>query len=124
MPSLRRLTAFISALLLLQLTLLGADWRCGSPVRPADRAHGAATPSSHGSHDSHDASSTRVPSDACDVERALGSCATMTSCATTVTVEARIAAAVALVPTTDALPEPVSIHSQPATGPDVPPPRG
>ena len=121
MPTLRRLAALLSSLLLLQLTLLGADWRCGSPVGSADRAHGTATVASHAAHD---ASSTRAPSDACDVERALGACATMTSCATTISVPASIAVAVALVPSSDALAEPESIHSQPTAGPDVPPPRG
>jgi hypothetical protein len=121
MPLLRRLTALLSACLLLQLTLLGADWGCGTRVASADRAHGA-TPLA--SHASHDASSTHAPTDACDVERALGDCATMTSCATTLTFPASLVVAVALAPTSDALPEPASIHSQPAAGPDVPPPRG
>jgi hypothetical protein len=121
MPSFRRPAALLSALLLLQLTLLGASWRCGSPGGSAARVHGAAALASHASHD---ASPRRAPGDTCDVERALGDCATMTSCATTLTVPVSLIVAVALVPASAALPEPVSIHSQPTAGPDVPPPRG
>ena len=124
MPLLRRLTALLSSLLLLQLSLLGADWPCGSHVGSADRAHVGATPAPHASHSSHDAAPTHAPSDACEAERTPGECRTMPSCATTLGVPERVVAEAVLLPTSSTLPQPLSIQSQPATGPDVPPPRG
>ena len=121
MPSLRRLTALLSGLLLVQLTLLGADRSCGSHAGSADPAHVVAALASH---DSHDTSPAHAPSDACDAELAPGECQTMPSCATTLTVPARLVGEVVLPPARATLPQPDSIHSQPASGPDVPPPRG
>ena len=120
MSSLRRLAACLSALLLLQLTLLGADWWCISNTRSADSAHAATAPR----HGSHDASPTRAPGDECDTEHTTADCATMPSCAATLTVPANVVMAVGPAPANEALAEPVSIHSQRAAGPDVPPPRG
>ena len=121
MPSLLRLTAFLPGLLLLQLTLLGVESPCSSHVRSADRAH-VATSGATGM--SHDASSTRAPSDACDAEQTAGECATMPSCAAALSLPVGLVVVVALAAAGGALAEPASIHSQPATGPDVPPPRG
>lgn len=121
MPFLRRLTALVSSLLLLQLSLLGADRPCDSHVGSADRAHADATPAPHTSHDE---SPTHAPSEACDAERTPGECRTMTSCTTTLTVPTSLVAEAVHLPASATLPQPLSIHSQPATGPDVPPPRG
>ena len=120
MPTLRRLTALLSGLLLLQLTLPGADWSCGSHARPVERAR-AEMPAGHAAHE---ASRTQPPGDACDAEHAPTDCATMPSCAAALGSPARLVTVVALAPASDAIPEPVPVHSQPATGPDVPPPRG
>jgi hypothetical protein len=111
----------LSGFLLLQLTLLGVDQSCDEHASPADRVHAAATLAVHGAHD---ASPARTPIDACDFERTAGDCATMPSCVTTLTIPADIVTVVTHAFTSDVLPEPVSIHSQPTTGPDVPPPRG
>ena len=124
MPTLRRLTALLSSLLLLQLTLLGVDRSCDVHASLVDRAHPAASVATHAAHAPHDASPARTPIDACDVERTAGDCATMPSCVTTLTIPAGIVTVVTHALTSDALPEPISIHSQPTTGPDVPPPRG
>ena len=122
MTTLRRLTALLSGfLLLLLLTPLGVDRPCDEHAGPADRAHVAATLAMHGAHD---ASPARTPIDPCDLERTPGDCTTMPSCVTTLTIPAGIVSVVTHALTSDALPEPVSIHSQPTTGPDVPPPRG
>ena len=120
MPTLRRLTALLSGLLL-QLTLLGIDRSCDVHASPADHAHVTATMAAH---EAHDASAVRTPIDECDVERTAGDCVTMPSCVTTLTIPAGIVTVVTHALTSDVLPEPVSIHSQPTTGPDVPPPRG
>ena len=121
MPTLRRLTALLSGLLLMQLTLLGIDRSCDVHTSPADHAHVSAPMAAHGAHD---ASPVRTPIDECDVERTTGDCATMPSCVTTLGVPVRRVTVVPHAPRTDVRPEPISIHSQPTTGPDVPPPRG
>jgi hypothetical protein len=120
MPTLRRLTALLSGLLL-QLTLLGIDRPCDVHASPVDRANVAATVAAHGAHE---ASPMRTPIDECDVERATGDCATMPSCATTLTIPTGLVTVVTHAATSDAIPEPDAVHSQPTTGPDVPPPRG
>ena len=67
---------------------------------------------------------TPASPDGCDGEHARGTCASMPSCAAPVAVPETVVTLVAAVPTADVIPEPVSIHSGPAAGPDVPPPRG
>ena len=118
MPPLRRLTALFASLILLPLTLLGADWSCGTHERSADRAQADVIVTTH------DAPHSPVSSDACDTERTPGDCDTMRSCGTSLAIPATLVTLVALATTSDALPEPVSIHSRPVLGPDTPPPRG
>jgi hypothetical protein len=121
MPTLRRLTALLSGLLLLQLTLLGVERPCGEHATRPDRALGTTATAAHGTHDTTPA---RAPGDSCGVEATASECATMPSCATTLTIPAGAVTVVAGALTSAALPQPVAIHSQPTTGPDVPPPRG
>ena len=115
----RRLSALLFGLLLLQLTLLGDGGACrahsmrrGAPgvaaIQMGHMSHGG-TPSSH---------------DACGSERDAGDCASMASCAVTLSLATLSVASGALVPAAAALPELVSIRSGPSAGPDVPPPRG
>ena len=120
MPTLRRLTALLSGLLLLQVTLFTGSRSCDVHASPVGRGVVA----SAGDHEAHDASPVRTPMDRCDLERAAGDCATMPSCVTTLTIPAGMVAVVAHALASDVLPEPVAIHSRPALGPDVPPPRG
>jgi len=118
MPSLRRCSALLFGLLFLQLALLGDGGGCRSRGS-AGFAGLAAMPMAGATHD-------RAPSShhGCDTERAASRCATMPSCATAFAAPVRVAALVHAGPVARGLPEPVSIHSLPAAGPDVPPPRG
>ena len=120
MPSLRRCSALLFGLLFLQLALLGDGGSC--------RLHGSAgAGASMAAMPMVGAAQDRAPSshDGCDTERAASRCATMPSCATALAAPVRVVALVqSAAPATQALPAPVSIHSQPTLGPDVPPPRG
>ena len=119
MPSLRRCSALLFGLLFLQLALLGDGGSCRSHGSAGSGASMAAMPMASAAQD-------RAPSshDGCDTERAASRCATMPSCATALVAPVRVVALLHARPEAQALPEPVSIHSQPAAGPDVPPPRG
>jgi hypothetical protein len=119
MPSLRRFSALLSGLLFLQLTLLGDGGACRVHGSARGGAGMAAMQTASAQHDG--ASSSH---DACGAERAAKSCASMPSCATALGAPVSVVAHVQTVPAAQALPEPVSIHSLAAVGPDVPPPRG
>ena len=120
MSSLRRLTALLSGLLLLQLALLGGRPSCASH---AAGSH-ASTMAMQGAHGAHDAALAAVPTDACGTERAADRCASMPSCARAIGMPPGIVTRVALVPVTSARLEPAALHSHPAAAPDAPPPRG
>ena len=126
MPSLRRLTAFLLALLLLPLTLRGGERSCGAHERAGEDAHVAgAMPAAHASHEAlGDPSPDRMPSDACGTERAPSACASMPSCATTISLAEGLGASATLAATVQRLPDTDQIDSRPTAGPDVPPPRG
>ena len=120
MPSLHRLSALVLGLLFLQLTLLGDGASCRSRGVTGADATMAAMGMGGARHDSAPASH-----DGCGGERARSRCASMPSCATVIAAPASVVALVqSAAPAAQALPAPVSIHSQPAPGPDVPPPRG
>ena len=121
MSSLRRLTALLSGLLLLQLALLGGRPSCASHAAAQTNA---STMAMHGAHGAPDASLAAVQTDACGTERAADRCTSMPSCATTIGMPSGIVTRVALVPVTSARLEPAALHSHPAAAPDAPPPRG
>ena len=119
MPPLRRLSALLLGLLFLQLTLVGDGGACRSHAMRRGALAIAAMPMGHMNHDG-----TPSPHKACGTERAAGDCASMASCAVTLSLPTLSVASGPLVPAAAALPEPVSIRSGPSAGPDVPPPRG
>jgi len=119
MPSLRRFSALLFGLLFLQLTVLGDGASCHSHGTAGTGAAMGAMPMASAQHDG-----TPSSHDGCGAERTASSCASMPSCATTLGAPASVVALGQATLVAQALPEPVSIHSQPATGPDVPPPRG
>lgn len=140
---LRRCSAALAALLLLQLSLLGSGTLCalqetqetasvrgtGMAGMPGMAAHQAASPSSaqHGSGAEH----CSVPS-SCDATRGTPDCglpwspavcSAMTTCATVVAPS--VVALTILdraVPAAD-LPEPLQLRTGPADAPELPPPR-
>lgn len=118
-PAIRRISALLLGLLFLQLTLLGNGEACRA--HESSRAH-ASMGTMHGASARHAGAPTSH--DGCDAEQAAGTCASMPSCATALGTPASVVALGQLPPMDQAIPEPVSIHSQPASGPDVPPPRG
>lgn len=122
---LRRVAATLSALLLLQLMLLGGGTGCAMKVRAGHDAASAMTPT-HAVSSSHavpHGCEVSAPSGECGGTTGTGPCAAMTSCT----------AAIAAAPAADArltlrdghaeLPEPASIRSGPAAAPELPPPR-
>jgi hypothetical protein len=120
MPSLHRLSALVLGLLFLQLTLLGDNASCRSRGMAGAEATMAAMGMAGAGHD--DAPASR---DGCGGERTTNRCASMPSCATVLAAPVSVVALVqSAAPAAQALPAPVSIHSQPTLGPDVPPPRG
>jgi hypothetical protein len=120
MPSLHRLSALVLGLLFLQLTLLGDSASCRSRAVAGAEATMAAMDMAGAGHDGAPASH-----DGCGGERATSRCASMPSCATVIAAPVTVVALVqSAVPAAQALPAPVSVHSQPTLGPDVPPPRG
>jgi hypothetical protein len=119
MPSLRRFSALLFGLLFLQLTLLGDGGSCRSHDSAGTGAGMAAMPMASAQHDG-----APLSHDGCGSERAARGCASMPSCATVLAAPVSVVALVQTLPVAQALPAPVSIHSQPAAGPDVPPPRG
>lgn len=118
MPRLRRLSALLLGLLFLQLTLVGDGRTCRSHTVRQGAPDGVAMPMGHMNHDG-----TPGSHKACGSERAAGDCASMASCAVTLSLPAIAVASGSPNPAAAVLPEPVSIHSGPAAGPDVPPPR-
>lgn len=119
MPQLRRLSALVLGLLLLQLTVLGDGGACRSHAMRRGAPAVAAMQMGQMTHDG-----TSPSHDACGSERDGGGCASMASCAVTLPPPTISVASGSRVPVAAALPEPVSIRSGPAAGPDVPPPRG
>ena len=116
---LRRLSALLLGLLFLQLTLLGGGSSCRAHGSAGTGASMGAMPMANAQHDGAPASH-----DGCGAERVASECGSMPSCATVLATPATVVALVQNASPTRALPEPVSIHSQPVAGPDVPPPRG
>jgi hypothetical protein len=120
MPSLHRLSALVLGLLFLQLALLGDSASCRSRGAAGAEATMAAMDMADAGHDGAPASH-----DGCGGERATSRCASMPSCATVIAAPVSVVALVqSAVPAAQVLPPPVSVHSQPTLGPDVPPPRG
>jgi hypothetical protein len=120
MPSLHRLSALVLGLLFLQLTLLGDSASCRSRAVAGAEATMAAMDMAGAGHVGAPASH-----DGCGGERATRRCASMPSCATVIAAPVSVVALVqSAVPAAQALTPPVSVHSQPTLGPDVPPPRG
>jgi hypothetical protein len=119
MPLFRRLSALLLGLSFLQLTLLGDGASCRSHDSAGTGATMAVMQMPAAPHDG-----TPPSHDGCGAERTSSSCASMPSCATALGTPTSVVAFVQAAPMAQALPEPVSIHSQPTTGPDVPPPRG
>lgn len=115
----RRLSALLFGLLLLQLTLVGGGGACRAHSMRRGASGVATIRMGHMSH-----GGTPSPHDACGSERDAGACASMASCAVTLSHSTLSEASGTLVPAASALPEPVSIRSGPSAGPDVPPPRG
>lgn len=119
MPSLRRFSGLLFGLLFLQLTVLGDSASCRSHGMGRTGATMSGMPMEsaqhHGPPSSHDG---------CGAKRTASDCASMPSCATALGTPASAAALGQVAPVAQALPEPASIYSQPAAGPDVPPPRG
>ena len=115
MPIIRRCAAFITCLLLLQLTILGSQGPCDE--------HGRGDSTSAASHDrTH--SPAPGPSDQCGAVQTPGACASMAACAVTLPVPAPAVTSAALLSPRAWLPDPVSMHPRIAAGPEVPPPRG
>jgi hypothetical protein len=115
MSIIRRCAAFVTCLLLLQLTTLGSQAACDT----------------HGGNDStslarHDRTHSRAPtsSDACDASNTTGACASMPACAVTLGVPAPAVTSVTLLSLLASHDTPVSTHSRIVVGPDAPPPRG
>ena len=121
MSSLRRLTALLSGLLLLQLALLGGRSSCVSHTGAMTHAPAGAMQAATGSHD---ASLAAAATDACGAQRATDTCTSMPSCAKAIGIPSSIVTHVALVPAASARPEPAALRSHTAAGPDAPPPRG
>jgi hypothetical protein len=119
MPSLRRFSTLLFGLLFLQLTLLGDGASCRAHGSAGADASMVAMPMASADHDGAPSSH-----DGCGSERTASGCASMPSCATVLGVPVSVVAFVQAVSVAQALSAPVSIHSQPAAGPDVPPPRG
>lgn len=118
MPVLRRFSALLFGLFFLQLTLLGDGASCrshGSAGTGADMAAMQMPSAQHDGTPSHGG---------CDAERTSSTCASMPSCATVLGATTSVVALLQAAPMAQARPQPVSIHSLPAAGPDVPPPRG
>jgi len=121
MWSIRRLTALLSGLLLLQLALLGGRPSCATHAAATTHASAMAM---QGAHGAHEASLVAASTDACGTERAADRCTSMPSCARTIGMPSGIVMRVALVAVTSARLEPAALHSHPAAAPDAPPPRG
>lgn len=121
MPLLRRLTALLSGLLLVQLALLDGHGSCASHARRQEHARVAMMQSVHVSGA---VAVEPASNDDCDTAHSPAACSSMPSCATALTLPTRESTSTALRPATVTLPEPVAIHSQPAAAPDAPPPRG
>jgi hypothetical protein len=143
MKLLRRFTAALSSILLLQLSLLGSGTLCAlqhsgahgatdhASVGMAAMAHGA---SGVGNAAAMDVAATEAdtPVNGCDTYALAGSCggpwsggtcSSMSSCASSQTVT--VAPLLAWVPRAAATvpPEPGTLHAAPAPAPELPPPR-
>jgi hypothetical protein len=116
---LRRLSALLLGLLFLQLTLLRDGGSCRTHGSAGTSARTGAMAMANAPHDR-----APVPDDGCGAERSASDCGSMPSCATVLATPVTVVALVQLASPAQALPQPASIHSQPATGPAVPPPRG
>ena len=116
---LRRLSALLLGLLFLQLTLLGDRGSCRAHGSAETGARTGAMALANAPHDGAPASD-----DGCGAKRSARDCGSMPSCATVLATPATVVALDQPASPTQALPQPVSVHSQPATGPAVPPPRG
>ena len=121
MPLLRRFTALLSGLLLVQLTLLDGHGSCASRARRQEHAGAAMMQIAHVSGA---VAVEPASNDACDTAHSPAACSSMLSCATALTLPTSESTSTTLCPPTVTLPEPVAIHSQPAAAPDAPPPRG
>ena len=120
---LRRLAAALSGALLLQLMLLGSGLPCAMhDGRTAASEHAMA------GHHSAPASASAVcddaNDDACRMPQAPGQCATMTTCAVSVTASAPVAFAMLAASAAVAVPPLVAtLTSGPPATPELPPPR-
>jgi hypothetical protein len=103
---------------MLQLALLGGRPSCDL------HAHETLRAATHAGHRAHGASLVTVPVDTCGAEHDPGACASMASCAVTLSLPELVAANVAPTQPAGELPDAVPIGSRRAAGPDVPPPRG
>ena len=120
---LRRLAAALSGALLLQLMLLGSGLPCAMHGGGSAAGEHAMT-----THHSAPASASAVcddaNDDACRMPQAPGQCATMSTCAVTVTANAPVAFRTVDGRTTVAVPPLVAtLISGPPTAPELPPPR-
>lgn len=115
MPIIRRCAAFVTCLLMLQLTMLESQVACDT----------------HGGNDStslarHDRTHSPAPAstDDCAAPNTTGGCASMPACAVTLAVPTHSVTSVTLLPPRASLPDPAPTYSHIVAGPDVPPPRG
>jgi hypothetical protein len=115
MSLIRRCVTFVTCLLLFQLTALGGQAACD--------AHDRDDATRHEQHDPTHAPAP-APSDDCDDAGMGASCASMPVCSVTLDAPERVVTNVTVPSPLALLPEPVSSHSHPVAGPDVPPPRG
>ena len=121
MPRLRRLTAVLCSLLLVQLTLLDGYRSCAPHARPQEHGSAEMTAVMHGSRA---LAAAAASTDGCDTEHLPSACSAMSACVSTLGLPTSGVAGEALLPAPMTLPEPVAIHSQPLAAPDAPPPRG
>ena len=120
---LRRLAAALAGALLLQLMLLGSGLPCA--MHDGGVAAGAhAMTTHHSAPASASAVCDDANDDACRMPQAPGQCATMTTCAVSVTANAPVALGTAGGRTSVAVPPLVAtLISGPPAAPELPPPR-
>lgn len=122
----RRFAALLSILLLVQLTLAGSSAACvaheadGDPASLDGGSMSHASPASAGQE--APASGSSAP-DGCDLPWALGTCATMASCAPCVLPSAPVRPATAIGMAIRAAARPLLAPPTPVRVPELPPPR-
>jgi len=143
MKPLRRLTAALSSVLLLQLSLLGSGTLCALQHSGGhggtDHASAGMAAMAHGASGVGNAAAMEVaateadtPVNGCDTHALAGSCggpwsagtcSSMSSCASSQTATVAPLIAWAARAAAIGMPEPKTLHAAPAPAPELPPPR-